>query len=323
MTEHEHEHRHDHDDDREGGGSHRHRHDHASVPDRRDRAFATGMALNVAFVALGVAAGIVAHSTALLADAAHNLGDALGLGMAWGAAVLARRGPTARRTYGLRRTTILAGLTNALLILVAIGGVSWEAILRLGTPHPVGGGTVAVVAAIGVVINGVAALLFARGRERDVNVRGAFLHLVGDAAVSAGVVVAGVIVYATGWSWIDPVTSLVVSVVILVGTLGLLRDALGLLLDVVPAHIDPAAVERFLAGLPGVVAVHDLHIWPMSTTETALTVHLVVPWNTCDARLVGNATVEIARRFEIRHTTIQLDPAGEGDACAQGLAGTI
>ena len=323
MTEHEHEHEHAHDHDHHGGGGHRHRHDHASVPDRRDGAFATGMALNVAFVALGVVAGIVAHSTALLADSAHNLGDALGLGMAWGAAVLARRGPTARRTYGLRRTTILAGLTNALLILVAIGGVSWEAILRLGTPHPVAGGMVAVVAAIGVVINGLAALLFARGRERDVNVRGAFLHLLGDAAVSAGVVLAGVIVYATGWSWIDPVTSLAVSIVILVGTIGLLRDALGLLLDVVPEHIDPAAVEQFLAGLPGVVAVHDLHIWPMSTTETALTVHLVVPWNTCDSQLVRNAAAEIAHRFEIHHATIQLDPEGEGEPCALGQDGTV
>ena len=317
------DHRHDHDHDHATGGGHGHHHDHAHLPEQRDRAFAAGMGLNVAFVAVGVVAGIIAHSTALLADAAHNLGDALGLGMAWGAAVLARRGPTARRTYGLRRTTILAGLTNALLILVAIGGVSWEAILRLGAPRPVSGGLVAAVAAIGVAINALAALLFARDRERDVNVRGAFLHLVGDAAVSAGVVVAGIVVWETGWSWVDPVTSLLVSVVILVGTIGLLRDALGLLLDVVPAHIDPAAVEKFLAGLPGVVAVHDLHIWPMSTTETALTVHLVVPWNTCDSQLVRNATAEIARRFEIHHATIQLDPEGEGEPCALGQEGTV
>jgi cobalt-zinc-cadmium efflux system protein len=318
MTEHEHEHEHE-----SSRGHRHHHHDHAAVPDRRDGAFAAGMALNIGFVAVGVVAGIIAHSTALLADAEHNHGDALGLGMAWGAAVLARRGPTARRTYGLRRTTILAGLTNALLILVAIGGVSWEAIRRLGEPHPVAGGMVAVVAAIGVAINGAAALLFARGRERDVNVRGAFLHLVGDAAVSAGVVVAGIVVWTTGWSWVDPVTSLLVSVVILVGTIALLRDALGLLLDVVPAHIDAGAVEQFLARLPGVVAVHDLHIWPMSTTETALTVHLVVPWNTCDALLVRNAAAEISRRFEIHHSTIQLDPAGEGEACVQGQEGTV
>ena len=317
------DHRHDHDHDHATGGGHGHHHDHAHLPEQRDRAFAAGLGLNVAFVAVGVVAGIIAHSTALLADAAHNLGDALGLGMAWGAAVLARRGPTARRTYGLRRTTILAGLTNALLILVAIGGVSWEAILRLGAPRTVSGGLVAAVAAIGVAINALAALLFARDRERDVNVRGAFLHLVGDAAVSAGVVVAGIVVWETGWSWVDPVTSLLVSVVILVGTIGLLRDALGLLLDVVPAHIDPAAVEKFLAGLPGVVAVHDLHIWPMSTTETALTVHLVVPWNTCDSQLVRNATAEIARRFEIHHATIQLDPEGEGEPCALGQEGTV
>lgn len=322
MTD-DHDHGSEHADNHAHAGA-GHQHDHHAVPDRLGRAFAIGMGLNVGFVAVGVVAGLAAHSTALLADAAHNLGDAVGLAMAWGATVLARRSPTARRTYGLRRTTILAGVTNAMLILFAIGGVSWEAVLRLGSPVPVAGGIVAAVAAIGVGVNAAAALLFARGRQRDVNVRGAFLHLVGDAAVSAGVVVSGLIVSATSWSWVDPVTSLAVSVVILVGTLGLFREGMGLLLDTVPAHIDPTAVERFLGELPGVVGVHDLHIWPMSTTETAMTAHLVVHWNACDPQLVRGATAEIAHRFEIHHVTIQLEPAGDGGPpCAMGQEGAI
>lgn len=298
-------------------------HKYSGIADRLDRAFAIGMVLNVAFVALGVIAGLAAHSTALLADAAHNLGDVLGLAMAWGAAVLARRGPTTRRTYGLRRTTILAGLTNAMLILVATGGVSWEATLRLAAPHPVAGGLVAIVAAIGVAVNGFAALLLARGRARDVNVRGAFFHLVADAAVSVGVVIAGIVVWLTGWNWVDPATSLVVSMVILAGTVGLLRDATRLLLDMVPVHIDPDAVEHFLAALPGVVSVHDLHIWPLSTTETALTAHLVVPWRTCDPALARKTASELAHRFEIYHATIQLEPAGDGEPCGMGQEGEV
>jgi cobalt-zinc-cadmium efflux system protein len=237
--------------------------------------------------------------------------------MAWGATVLARRKRTPRRTYGLRRTTILAGLANATLILVAVGGVTWEAIRRIGEPAHVDGGLVAVVATVGVLVNCGAAMLFARGRDRDVNQRGAYLHLMADAAVSAGVVVAGVIVWQTGWNWIDPVTSIVVSLVILVGTVGLLRDALNLLLDAVPAHIDPAAVEAYLAGLPNVQHVHDLHIWPISTTEIALTAHLVVPWAACPPSFLREAENEIERRFGIAHTTLQLEPADADEACRQ------
>jgi len=275
------------------------------------------MALNLAFVVLGVIAGIAAHSTALLADAAHNLGDALGLAMAWGSTVLAKRLRTARRTYGLRRTTIVSALFNAMLILVAIGGVIWEAIHRLGSPHPVDGVLVAIVAVVGVVINIAAALLFARGRKEDMNVRGAFMHLVADAAVSAGVVGSGIIVWKTGWSWVDPASSLIVSAVILVGTWQLFREAMDLLLDAVPTHIDPSAVERYLAGLPGVQGVHDIHIWSMSTTEVALTAHLVVPWSTCSPKLVHDAVTEIERRFHIAHATIQIEPT-DLDACRQG-----
>jgi cobalt-zinc-cadmium efflux system protein len=274
-----------------------------------------GITLNVGFVVAEVIAGFAAGSTALLADAAHNLGDVLGLGMAWGAVLLARKKRTARRTYGLQRTTILAGLANAMLILVAIGGVTVEAIQRLGGPAHVEGGLVAIVAAVGVAVNGGAALLFARGRERDVNRRGAYLHLMADAAVSAGVVVAGLIVWRTGWSWIDPATSIAISVVILLSTVGLLREALDLLLDAVPSHIDPGEVEDYLSGLPDVQQVHDLHIWPMSTTEVALTAHLIVDWDRTAPSFVRETATEIEHRFGIAHATLQLEPTNADQPC--------
>lgn len=286
-------------------------------------AFAIGILLNIAFVVTGVIAGLAARSTALLADAAHNFGDVLGLGMAWGATVLARRARTARRTYGLRRTTILAALANGGLVLFAIGGVVWEAVQRLGAAPAVDGGLVAVIAAVGVVLNGVAAMLFARGRENDMNVRGAFLHLVADAAVSFGVVVAGIVVWQTGWAWIDPAASLAVSAVILAGTWRLVREAMDLLLDAVPAHIDPRAVEAYLATLPGVTGVHDLHIWSMSTTEVALTAHVILPWETCAPTMLADASAELARRFKIGHVTIQLEPVGHGENCDRAADGVV
>jgi len=305
---------HDHDH-----GAHGHSH---APPERLTRAFAIGITLNIAFVVVGIAAGLAAHSTALLADAAHNLGDVLGLAMAWGATVLARRVPTMRRTYGLRRTTILAALANGGLVLFAVGGVVWEAIQRLGDAHPVDGATVAIVAGIGVLINGVSALMFAKGREKDVNVRGAFLHLVADAAVSAGVVIAGLVVWRTGWTWVDPVTSIVVSAVILVGTWRLLREALNLLLDAVPAHVDPAEVEAYLGTLPGVCEVHDLHVWSMSTTEVALTVHLVLPWPSAAPAFLASLHEDLEHRFGIHHITVQLEDLGRG-TCAQARAGSL
>jgi len=329
VTRHDHAGHGDHDpaghvhaDHGHAGHAHGHGHHHAP-PERMTRAYAIGIALNVVFVVIGIAAGVVAHSTALLADAAHNFGDVVGLAMAWGATVLARRTRTARRTYGLRRTTILAAVANGGLVLFAIGGVGWEAVQRLGSAPDVRGGLVAAVAAIGVVLNGLAALMFARGRASDLNVRGAFLHLVADAAVSAGVVVAGLVVWRTGWSWIDPATSLAVSALILVETWRLVREAGDLLLDAVPPHIDPEAVERFLAGLPGVTGVHDLHIWSMSTTEVALTAHLVVPWDTCSPTMIAEASTEIARRFQIGHVTIQLEPPIHGENCDQAVAGAV
>jgi cobalt-zinc-cadmium efflux system protein len=300
---------------------HDHGHHHAP-PDRMTRAFLVGMLLNIAFVVISVIAGAIAHSTALFADAAHNLGDVLGLGMAWGATVLARRARTSRRTYGLRRTTILAALGNGGLVLFAIGGVVWEAVQRLAAAPAVDGKLVAVVAAIGVALNGIAAMMFARGRD-DMNVRGAYLHLLADAAVSAGVVVSGVVVWTTGWAWLDPATSLVVSVVILRGTWQLVREAMDLLLDAVPAHIDPEAVEAYLGGLPGVTDVHDIHIWSMSTTEVALTAHLVVPWDGCSPSMLSEAAIEIERRFKIGHVTIQLEPAGHSDDCARAATGAL
>ena len=310
----------DHDDHRthgKGGHGHGgHSHSHAP-PDRLTRAFVIGMVLNIIFVVIGVVAGIAANSTALLADAAHNMGDVVGLGMAWGATALARRARTIRRTYGLRRTTILAALANGGLVLFAVGGVVWEAIQRLTEVHTVDGVVVALVAVLGVALNGVAAMLFAKGRESDMNVRGAFLHLVADAAVSAGVVVAGIIVWRTGWSWVDPVTSIVVSAVILYGTWQLVREALDLLLDAVPAHIDPAAVQQHLASLQDVREVHDLHVWSMSTTEVALTAHVVLPWPASVPAFLGSLHADLERRFGIHHITIQLEDCNVPGDCAQ------
>jgi cobalt-zinc-cadmium efflux system protein len=285
-------------------------------------AFGVGISLNVIFVVIGIIAGLAAHSTALLADSAHNMGDVLGLAAAWGATVLAKRAVTERRTYGLRRTTILAALANGGLVLFAIGGVVWEAVQRLDAPPAVDGGLVAIVAAIGVVLNGLAALMFAKGRKGDINIRGAFVHLVADAAVSAGVVVAGIIVWRTGWAWVDPIASLVVSLIILRGTWQLVREALNLLLDAVPPHIDPLAVEKYLCALPHVTGVHDLHIWSMSTTEVAMTAHLVAPWEKCSPRMMANVATDMEHKFKIGHVTIQLEPV-DGDECGLAAVGSV
>jgi len=295
-----------------GSGGHAGRHGHAH--DETGRAFAIGVGLNATFVIVEVVAGIVGNSVALVADAAHNLSDVLGLVLAWVAAHLARRKPSVRRTYGLRRSTILASLANALLLLVGVGGVSWEAIERLHSPAAPQGWIMLVVAAIGVAINGGSALLFLRARKEDANVRGAFLHLVADAAVSVGVVLAGVIILATGWTWVDGVVSLVVSAVILVGAWSLLRDALNLALDGVPSSIDPEAVRSYLMKLPHVLGVHDLHIWALSTTETALTGHLVVDVKRCDPSFLRRVSHELEESFAIHHSTIQLDPP-DAPAC--------
>jgi cobalt-zinc-cadmium efflux system protein len=248
------------------------------------------------------------------------LSDVLGLALAWGAAWLSRRQPTARRTYGYRRSSILAALANAMLLLVAVGAIAWEALRRLQAPEPVDTGVVLWVAALGVVVNTGTALMFMRGRERDLNVHGAFLHMVADAAVTVGVIVAALLMAATGWLWLDPAISLVIGVVILLGTWGLLRDSVDLALDAVPRGIDPAAVEGFLATQPGVCEVHDLHIWGMSTTETALTVHLVRPGATPDDGFLAELRHELHKRFAIDHATIQLEG---GEPCPQAPAHVV
>ena len=278
------------------------------------RAFLLGIVLNVTFIATEVVFGLRAQSLALLADAGHNLSDVLGLLLAWGASWLAMRGPSQRRTYGLRRSTILASLLNAILLLLAVGGIAWEAVRRLGNPAPVAGGTIMVVAAVGVVINGATALLFMSGRKHDLNIRGAFLHMAADAAVSLGVVASGLAILMTGWLWLDPLVSLLIALVITIGTWGLLRESFDLAMDAVPEGIDPAAVEDYLRALPDVIAVHDLHIWGMSTTHSALTAHLVRPGSRIDDGFVSRACRELHDRFGIEHSTIQIE-SGDGADC--------
>ena len=291
---------------------HHHEHEVTTI----GRAFAVGMALNVAFVVIETAFGIFAHSTALLADAAHNASDVLGLGLAWGASLLARRRPSLRHTYGLRASTVLAALTNAVLLLVAVGGVSWEAIRRFGEPGPVEGVTVSIVAGVGVVINSVSALLFLRGQKDDVNIRAAFLHLAADAGVSLAVVVAGALIWKTGWTWIDPAASLGISLIVLFATWSVLKEAVHLALAGVPEAIDIVAVNDYLRRLPGVCEVHDLHIWPMGTTEIALTAHLILPWTPQPPVFLRTFEEELRTRFGIHHATIQLEPVEDGASCA-------
>jgi len=291
-------------------------HSHHHQPASYNRAFALGVGLNVAFVAIEAGYGVMAGSLALIADAGHNLSDVLSLLHAWGASLLATRAATETHTYGFRKATIIAALASAILLLVVVGGIAWEAVGRFVTPAPVNGTAVIVVAAIGVVINTLTALLFASGRAHDLNVRGAFLHMAADAAVSLGVVVAGVIIAWTGWYRVDPLISLVIAVVVLVGTWGLLRDSVNSALDAAPAHIDMAAVRRYLEGLEEVVGGHDLHVWPLSTTEVALTVHLVVAEASADTGLLGRVQCELHDRFGIEHSTIQVEGADQADGCA-------
>ena len=303
-------HHHDHDHDHDHGHAHDHGHDHGGhhhLPADFDRAFAIGVGLNVVFVLAEFLFGIRAHSLALVSDAGHNLSDVLGLSLAWAGSVLARRGPTPRRTYGMRRFSILAALGNAGFLLVAVGAITVEAIARFYHPEPVAGGSVMIVAAIGIVINTGTALAFMRGRQHDVNVRGAFLHMLGDAAASAGVVLTGLLLTVTGWLWLDPAVSLLLVALILWSTWGLARDSLDLALDAVPPGIDPDAVSAVLRELDGVMEVHDLHIWGMSTTDVALTVHLVRPCGGNEDAVLAEATRQLRVRFGIAHATIQLE----------------
>jgi cobalt-zinc-cadmium efflux system protein len=299
-----HDHRH-HDHDHSHAG-------HAHAPRDFGFAFAFGTALNLGFVVIEVVFGVLSNSMALLADAGHNFSDVLGLLIAWGAATLARRAPTARYTYGLRGTSILAALFNAIILLVAVGGIAWEAIRRFSDPEAIASGTVMIVAAIGILINGATALLFMAGRKHDLNIRGAFLHMAADAAISAGVVVAAAAMALGGGSWIDPAASLVIVALIVWGTWGLLRDSVAMSLQAVPAGIDPAAVRFYLERLDGVARIHDLHIWPMSTTETALTCHLVMPEGSPGDAFSAQVAHELAMRFRIGHATLQIERGQSG-----------
>ncbi|MEO8927327.1 MAG: cation diffusion facilitator family transporter [Caulobacteraceae bacterium] len=293
---------------------HDHGHHH-HAPAAFGRAFAVGMALNGAYVIVEATYGVLANSLALLADAGHNFGDVLSLGVAWLAAWLARRAPSARYTYGLRGSSILAALSNAALLLVVTGGIAWAAILRLAHPAAAVGTTMMIVAAAGVAVNGFTAWMFASGRKGDLNIRGAFLHMASDALVAAGVVVAGGLILVTGWTWLDPAVSLIIGAIIVLGTWSLMRESLDLALHAVPTGVDRAAVLAYLGGLPGVSEVHDLHIWGMSTTETALTAHLVRPDGAIDDGLLHRACAELRTRFAVHHATLQVESGGGAHAC--------
>jgi cobalt-zinc-cadmium efflux system protein len=296
--------------------THGHGHAHGLSAAGLDRALAVGVALNTAFVITEAGAGLWSGSLALLADAGHNAGDVLGLLLAWGASWLARRPPSLRYTWGLRRTTIYAALANAVILLTACGAILWEAWQRLRSPHPVPGPTVIAVATIGVVINTLTALLFVRG-QRDANVRGAFLHMAADAAISAGVVGAGIAIWLTGRTWIDPLVSIAITVAIVAGSWSLFRESVDLALDAVPRGVEPADVTTALAGIPGVAEVHDLHVWAASTSEISLTVHLVVPETGTHGQVLAAAGDLLRGRFHVAHATIQIEDEAASAACPQ------
>ena len=307
MHEHEHEHEHAHEHGHQHGpGGHHH------APANFGRAFALRIGLKAAYVAVEAYRRNASHTMSLLADAGHNLGDVLGLGAAWLAQILSRRRPAGRFTYGLRRSSILSALGNAIVLLLVTGAIAWEAVQRLIAPGPVAGKTVMIVAGIGILVNGATALLFASGRRGDMNIRGAFVHMASDAAMAFAVVLAGVAIWFGGWLWIDPAVSLVVAALIVAGTWSLLRSSLDLALDAVPAGIDRDAVERFLRAQPGVTGLHDLHIWGMSTTETALTAHLVRPGPPADDSLLHQLAADIRSRFGIGHATFQIEQLQDG-----------
>ena len=277
------------------------------VPASFGAAFAIGIGLNVAFVVIEAIYGVLSNSVALLADAGHNLSDVLGLVVAWLASILVKRAPTPRFSYGLRGSSILAALFNAVFLLLTVGAISLEAIQRLGDPAPVASRTVMVVAAIGIVVNGVTAWLFAAGSKGDINLRGAFLHMASDALVSAGVVLAGLVILLTGWLWLDPVVSLLINAIIVWGTWSLLREALCMSMAAAPAHVDPGKIRAFLGERAGVSAVHDLHVWSMSTTEIALTCHLVMPQGHPGDAFLHDIAADLAKSFHIRHATLQIE----------------
>lgn len=292
-------------------------HHHHHAPPNYNRAFAAGVVLNIGFVIVEAVFGVLSDSLALLTDAGHNLSDVLGLLLAWGAAALARRRPSVRRTYGYSRATIIASLFSGLLLMGVVGAIGWEAVSRLMAPAQPAGKTIMIVAAIGVVINTATALFFLSGKDHDLNIRGAFLHMAADAGVSLGVVISGALIFYFGFNWIDPFISLVIAAVILLSTWGLLRDSLNLAVDAVPRNVDPEAVRSYLSALPGVREIHDLHIWPMSTTDTALTAHMVMNELPASDDYLNEVARVLQERFHINHPTIQLERHGGEFLCHQ------
>jgi cobalt-zinc-cadmium efflux system protein len=296
--------------------SHSHSHAHSHVPVDYSRAFLVGVGLNTAFVITEVVYGLSANSLALISDAGHNLSDVLGLLLAWAAIRLSRSRPTARRTYGLRRSSILAALVNAAVLLFVTGAITVEAIRRLWNPAHVVASTIMWVAAVGVLINGATAAMFASGRKGDINIRGAFAHMASDALIALGIVLTGFGIRATGWLWLDPVASIAIGLIIAVATWSLFRESINLAMDAVPENVDAAAVESMLVSIAGVSAVHDLHIWAMSTTETCLTAHLVAPGGLDDIAL-AHARTELHEHFGIGHSTLQVERGDAEEPCAQ------
>lgn len=294
---------------------HAHAHSHRYEPGGHDFAFAVGTLLNAAFVIVEGTYGLIGHSMALLADAGHNLSDVAALLIAWAASALARQRPSTRFTYGYRGSSILAALLNAVILFIAVGAIGLESVQRLIEPGPVASLTVIVVASVGIVVNGLTTLFFVRGRHGDLNIRSAYLHMAADTLVSIGVVIAGAVMMGTGWLWVDPTVGLVIVAVIVVGTWDLLRHSIRLALDAVPASIDPEAVRGYLGGLMGVAELHDLHIWPMSTTETALTCHLVMPAGHPGDAMLARLAVELRQRFAIQHATIQVETGDPAHPC--------
>ena len=312
---HHHEHQHDHDHDHDGH-SHGCGHHHHGDPNNHGKAFVVAIALNTIFVVLEFVFGLIANSTALIADAGHNLSDVLGLILAWSAAILSRRAPDERYTYGLRSTSILAALANATILLVTCGAIAWEALQRFSQPPAIAGLTVTLVAAVGIVVNGVSAWLFMKDSKGDLNIRGAYLHMATDAAVSLGVVITGMVMLYTGWYWLDPLISLIIIAVIVVGTWGLLRESVQLALSAVPANIEVAKIDAFLRQCTGVTDIHDLHIWGMSTTENALTVHLVIPDGYPGDSYMDNIMQTLKDQFAVHHSTLQIELGTTKHACS-------
>jgi len=294
---------------------HDHSHGHNHAPADFNKAFIIGIALNSSYILIEVIYGLSFNSLALLADAGHNLSDVLGLLIAWGASYLVMKKPTESHTYGFKKSSILAAFVNSLILLVAIGGIVWEAIGRFSDPQPIEGSVVMIVAGIGVIINTFTALLFLRGKENDINIKGAFLHMAADAAISLGVVIVGFLIMKTGILWLDPLVSIIIAIVIFFGTWSLLKESTNMALDAIPRSIDRAEVEKFLNSLEGVEEVHDLHIWAMSTTETALTAHLVMPNGELNDDFTSNVADELKHKHRISHATLQIENGNGTENC--------